>query len=787
MTLPSNVNNANSVPPAAESVRGTVLPQPMIPYPVSGTFTPPALATMPDAASLLRALRRRLVPALIVGLIVAAIAGTATWILMPPPKIAARAELRVAKLPPHILFPVERSASYIHGYGDFLHTQAYIIKNRLFLNAVLRDNPELAELSLLKEQSDPLQWLEKEITVATPNSAFMHISLSGDRPEDQKKIVGAVTKIYLDNYVNKERTGFLQRQRKIKDVLARIEERTKRKRRELRELQKESVAINEEGLATFQKLSLDDLHAVRKDLTKVHEELRRLQAELLIHPDWIEQIWPQYAALLNGLPGPGLPINHAVVALLHDDALVAMASPAAASPQVEGLIDKEPAVVKLKDEIRKQQALIERVKQVMKEGPKFEERMKQERAKLDRLKNEEKELRDGLRPGLLEQVRQHMNVAGVGNQVQRRERYRILKEEERILLAEVTRLDKETKLTRKQAIDLAEITGAIEQDEKLMKAADETLKRMEVEEDAPERISWDDKEVVLYTPDATQRKVMVTSGVAVGALALVLLAFGWFEFQSRKVHSTDEVVHGLGLNLVGTVPDASPRGWLPWSRGGGNAVYTQSMLTESVDAARTQLLHIARRENLQIVMITSALAGEGKTSLASHLAASLARAGRRTILVDSDLRNPTLHRLFERSRAPGLSELLRGEADLAAVSRDTPISNLWLISAGKADTAALQALAFDTIPKLFEQLRRQYDFVIVDSCPVLPVADSLLVGQHVDAVIFSLLRQVSRLPRVYAAYQRLALLGIRMLGAVVNGTSHDLYPADYNYVASEND
>ena len=163
-----------------------------------------------------------------------------------------------------------------------------------------------------------------------------------------------------------------------------------------------------------------------------------------------------------------------------------------------------------------------------------------------------------------------------------------------------------------------------------------------------------------------KRKLMATGGAAGGVLALVLLAFSWFEFQSRKVHSPEEVVQGLGLRLMGTVPDHSRRGWLAWLRPGeGNAAYSQSHLTESVDSARTMLLHAARVEKLQIVMITSALAGEGKTSLASHLAASLARTGRRTLLVDSDLRNPTLHRLFERSRAPGLSELLRGEVDLA--------------------------------------------------------------------------------------------------------------------------
>ncbi|HTU89273.1 MAG TPA: polysaccharide biosynthesis tyrosine autokinase [Gemmataceae bacterium] len=780
MIPPSDVNNANDAAQALGNVRGALQPQLVVPYPPSGSYSPPALATMPDALSLLRALRRRLVPALTVGLIVASIAGAATWILLPPPKIAARTQLYVAPNPPKILF---EDGSHLNN-DMFLRTQAYRIRDRFVLNAALRDNPEVAELSLLKEQRDPLEWLEKEINVSFPSPDVMHISISGDRPAEQLKIVSAVTKAYLDYVVNSEHTYRLERQKQLKDVFARYEGRVKRKREDLRALQRQNGAFNEEGMILRQQIALEELIVAKRDLTQVRQQLRRLLVELDLSPDWVEQIWPRYAAILNGLPGPGLPINHAFVALLHDDALVAMATPTAPSHDVEELINKDKVVVEGMQRIQKKQMDMERMLKVMTPEA-YRQRIGKERRELADLEKTVEARRQVIRPHLLEQHRQRMRLIGMDKQVQRRESYRSLKMMEKVLDEEVKRLFAESRDINNKAVDMVANKDDLEQEEKVMKAAGDTIIKMEVEQEAPPRITQPDKEAVLFTPDATKRKIMVTGGAAAGALALVLLAFSWFEFQSRKVHSADEVVHGLGLHLVGTVPDFAPRGWLPWSRNGGNAVYAQSMLTESVDAARTQLLHVARQEKLQIVMITSALAGEGKTSLASHLAASLARAGRRTILVDSDLRNPTLHRLFERSRAPGLSELLRGEVTLDAVSRDTPISNLWLISAGKADASALQALAFDALPKLFEQLRTRYDFVIVDSCPVLPVADSLLVGQYVDAVIFSLLRQVSRLPRVYAAYQRLAMLGIRLLGAVVNGADHDLYPADYNYIASE--
>lgn len=782
MTLPSDVNNAQGAHPMAEGTHGALLPQPMFPRSPAGAYTPPALKIMPDAMSLFKALRRRLVPALTLGLIFAAIVGACTWTLLPPPKIAARTQLYVAAVAPQILFNERGQQSN----AEFLRTQAYLVKDRFVLSAALRDHPDLAELSILKEQEDPLQWLEKEITVSFPSPEVMHISLSGDRPEEQRQIVTAVTSSYVDNVVNKERKEFLAHQDQIKKLSDEWERKAGQKRQELKALRERSGAFNEEGMAILQKIALEDLATASKELGQKRAELRRLMVELGMKPDWLEHIWPRYAAVLNCVPGTSLPINHAVVGLLHDEVLIAMASPDAPSRELEEAIDKDPAVADGLKQIQKKHIEIEGMEKAMKPEV-YEQRKGKVLRQLADLEKAVEAERQRIRPRYVSKLRQQMRLTGKGDRVQRRERYQQLKELERVLFEDVTRLSEETKTIKKQAVDLAELQNAFEQIEKVMKSANQKYLQMEVEQGAPPRITQPDKEAVLFKPDAKKRKLMVTAGASAAALILVLLAFAWFEFQSRKVHTADEVVHGLGLNLVGTVPDASPRSWLPWSWNGENAVYTQSMLTESVDAARTQLLHTARQEKIQIVMITSALAGEGKTSLASHLAASLARAGRRTIIVDSDLRNPTMHRLFERSRAPGLSEYLRNEADLTAVCRDTPIPSLCLISAGKADTTALQALAFDAVPKLFEQLRLQYDFIIVDSCPVLPVADSLLVGQHVDAVIFSLLRQVSRMPRVYAAYQRLALLGIRMLGAVVNGTSHDLYPADYNYVASEGD
>jgi capsular exopolysaccharide synthesis family protein len=249
------------------------------------------------------------------------------------------------------------------------------------------------------------------------------------------------------------------------------------------------------------------------------------------------------------------------------------------------------------------------------------------------------------------------------------------------------------------------------------------------------------------------------------------------------VDTGDEVVQGLGIRIIGALPRLPNRVRRP---GGSVSMsnrdrYWQQLLTESIDATRTMLLHTAEAEGLSVVMITSAVGGEGKTSLSSHLATSLARAGRRTLLVDCDLRRPTVHRLFDVPLEPGFSEVLRGDATPEAATLTSTASGLALMPAGRCDPRSLEALSQNQAAAIFSQLKQQYDFVIIDTSPVLPVSDTLLVARHVDGVLFSIMRDVSRMPMVYAAYQRLAGVGIRPLGAVVCGARREYYGSSYRY------
>jgi polysaccharide biosynthesis transport protein len=243
------------------------------------------------------------------------------------------------------------------------------------------------------------------------------------------------------------------------------------------------------------------------------------------------------------------------------------------------------------------------------------------------------------------------------------------------------------------------------------------------------------------------------------------------------------VTQAVGLSVIGAVPILPQRVLRRLNGPSENDKYWRTLLSESVDSIAAVLLKGTQPGTSRVIMVSSANAGEGKTTLASHLAVSLAGAGRHPILVDFDLRRPALHRVFGVSLQPGVNEILRDGQDLESALQATQVPNLMMLSAGRSSKVGLGGLRPADMQALFTRLRSEFDFVIVDACPILPVVDTRLIGQHVDAVLLSVLRDVSRAPKLRAACDLLDMFGIPMLGVVVTGSSEELYKdASYGYL-----
>ena len=295
----------------------------------------------------------------------------------------------------------------------------------------------------------------------------------------------------------------------------------------------------------------------------------------------------------------------------------------------------------------------------------------------------------------------------------------------------------------------------------------------------PPRVVCQDRAFVPTERDY-RRPVKVSLATAGFVFACLLGGVCLLEARGRRVYTSGDLRNSLGMPVLGTLPKLPPAACVRSAANlaGGDPKYG---MTEAVDAIRTVLLHAPRVEGVRVILVASACEGEGKTTLAAHLAASLARAWRKTLLIDGDLRNPNQHQPFDLPLAPGFCEALRGEVEFEDAIKQTPISRLWLLSAGKIDAHALQALAQEGVHAIFEWLGDQYDFIIIDSSPILPVPDALMLGKQADGVLLSVMKDVSRTPAVYQAQQRLAALQIRILGTVISGEKTERYGHAVDY------
>jgi polysaccharide biosynthesis transport protein len=350
----------------------------------------------------------------------------------------------------------------------------------------------------------------------------------------------------------------------------------------------------------------------------------------------------------------------------------------------------------------------------------------------------------------------------------------IVKKQNEVTLEELKTLRKKADRFGMSSIEMQMRRKSIENAEKTLNGISAELDQLSVEARTAPRVS----QIGAVEPPKTESSFMVRVALTVMAsLAGFCVPFfgivAW-DLQSNRINGADDVADRLGLPVIGSVPRIPSRILHYQGEPKKGHQNWQLRLTESVDGISARLLRQAETEQRRVVMVTSAVNGEGKTTLTAQLAMSLARAGRRTLLVDFDLRRPTFDEVFGLPKAPGLCEILRGECDLSNCIHATGTENLSVLTAGCWDRFALSALANHSVASMFKELREDYEFVIVDTSPILPIADTRFVSQYVDSVVLCIFRDISQAPRIRAACEILEAFGVRSVEAVVTGVNDNL-------------
>lgn len=219
-------------------------------------------------------------------------------------------------------------------------------------------------------------------------------------------------------------------------------------------------------------------------------------------------------------------------------------------------------------------------------------------------------------------------------------------------------------------------------------------------------------------------------GLAVG----VALAFG-LNYLDPSLRTIEQVEQRTGLGVVAAVPKIKDS---PLVGGGGSNLPTVSdrrgVVAEAFRTMRATMALISGRDKNRVFLVTSAIPGEGKTFTSTNFAATLAQQDLRTLLIDADLRKPSVSRLlFNENRQPGLSELLLGQCTEDQAILATEVPNLSVMPAGGIAPNPSELLAHSRFGDLVDSLKAKFDRVVIDSSPVLAVRDPLLLAPYVDA------------------------------------------------------
>ena len=300
-----------------------------------------------------------------------------------------------------------------------------------------------------------------------------------------------------------------------------------------------------------------------------------------------------------------------------------------------------------------------------------------------------------------------------------------------------------------------------------------------------------------------QPNVPVYLGLSV-CIGLFLGACGALVMDSvdDKIQAVEEIERELGLVPLGIIPQIGEPRWYARYSGGAsarNAIQTagvdglaifahpSSPYTEALRSLRTALLLAKSSAPPQVLLVTSSVAGEGKSILSSNLASVLAQGGKRVLLVDADLRKPTLgHRLGLESR-PGLSQFLTDGHAHEDMIEVPGLPSLHLLTSGPTPPYPAELLASERMKQGIDGWRKQYDFIVLDSPPVLLVTDPVLLASLADATL--LVARHGMTNRLSLARSHRTILDQstqERVGIVLNGVSRDssFYYEYYGYSAS---
>ncbi len=291
----------------------------------------------------------------------------------------------------------------------------------------------------------------------------------------------------------------------------------------------------------------------------------------------------------------------------------------------------------------------------------------------------------------------------------------------------------------------------------------------------------DDARIPLF-PSKPNRPLIILIGIMIGFGLSFAYVFTKNYFDNRI--KTPEDIQKKNVNVLAWIPEIEGV-----SLNGSKknefviALSPESVPSESFRALRTRV-QFSRpdKENLKTILITSPAPQEGKTTVALNLAGSFAQANKRTLLIDADLRKPRLHHIFDKDKKPGLVDYLVGLVKLEEVIAKTGYNNLDLLTSGTVPPNPAEMLDSQQMENMLNELRLKYDYIIIDSPPIVAVTDAEILARKVDGTILVCSSELTEVNMFERAVDLLRNDNSTLIGTVLNNFSTKAgYGSYYKY------
>lgn len=664
------------------------------------------------------------------------------------PVYKAEAWLKIESSAPFLAFQNATGGVSVGAQDVFVRTQLQLIRSPVVVEPLL-ERPEIASIPEIKAMSNPVAALGKAISVESENDSELYrISYSASSPQDAANVVNAVLQEYTKSY---DKDG---------------------------EQRRTTIIENLTDVAKTRKL----------ELTHLRENVQKLASQL--SGEAVTGLNGGVAAAIDASP-----LGEYLTKLSSSevDRAVLEATLQAMQSSQKGQAHQPPeALLQLTisqdEDVKRQRAVLEMERKIFDENAMASARGANDphlAGAKKRVADAEAKLRDVESKARESAIQLLSTQADFQGQQEYQKKVAELQASirshvtlEGFLTEKITQFRQTHQGSGEAAVMLEFARRDLARVEEVYELLQKRINELTTEHRAPSRVDvLRDARVPTAPTELLPWRKFGVGGLA-GMLVPLMLALLW-EFKAQRISGGEELANVGQLPLFGEITALPSRPRLATSHAEQGFILQRAAFEDSVHYLCRSML-LAAGDELRVIALTSAVSGEGKTSLSAQLSISLAQCTHEPIvLVDADVRDPDMHEIYDLPLSPGLVEVMLGQCSLSDAIRPTAVKNVYLLPAGRAKAHPHILLHQDRMRDLLMELRKAYRYVLLDTPPVLAVGESLSVCKLADGVLICALRDVSRHSQVQVLQQRLRLAGAKALGVVLSGVSPQTYASRY--------